>query len=90
MTCTEETDLIVVNVCREAPPSAGLSCFRRWNVSAFAIPELARHYGVAPGTIGRWCSEDCIEGQRDPRNGRRKLYPLVRVQAAYDRRHEQA
>jgi len=56
-------------------------------VSAFAIPELARHYGVASGTIGRWCSEDRIEGQRDPCNSRRKLYPLVRVQDAYDKRH---
>jgi hypothetical protein len=90
VTCAEENDLIVVNVCREAPHLAGLSCFRRWNVSAFAVPDLARHYGVAPGTIGRWCSEDRIEGRRDPHNQRRKLYPLQRVQDAYDKRHEQA
>lgn len=56
-------------------------------VGAFAVPDLARHYGVAPGTIGRWCSEDGIEGQRDPSNLRRKLYPLQRVQDAYDKRH---
>lgn len=59
-------------------------------MGAFAVPELARHYGVAPGTIGRWLSEDEIEGYRDPVNRRQKLYPLVRVQDAYNKRHATA
>lgn len=59
-------------------------------VSAFAVLELARHYGVSAGTIGRWCSEDGIKGQRDPYNQRRKLYPLQRIQDAYDKRHGEA
>lgn len=53
----------------------------------FAVAELAWHYGVAEGTVGRWVSEDRIEGRRDPLNGRRKLYPLNAVQRAYEKRH---
>lgn len=54
---------------------------------AFPVAELAWHYRVAPGTIGRWLSEDRIEGHTDPYNRRRKLYPLSAVQRAYDKRH---
>lgn len=53
----------------------------------FAVAELAWHYGVAEGTVGRWVSEDRIEGRRDPLNRRRKLYPLDAVQSAYEKRH---
>lgn len=53
----------------------------------FTIAELAWHYRRSPGTIGRWVSEDRIAGHRDPLNGRRKVYPLRDVQAAYDRRY---
>lgn len=60
------------------------------HMHTFPVPELARHYGVAPGTIGRWVSEDHIEGRVDPLNRRRKLYPLSRIQDAYDKRHDQA
>lgn len=58
-------------------------------MQTFAVDVLARHYSKSTGTIGRWISEDRIAGDRDPTNRRRKLYPLVDVQAAYDRRHEQ-
>jgi transposase-like protein len=56
-------------------------------MQAFSVADLARHYGKAPGTIGRWISESHIEGSRDPLNKRRKLYPLDAVQRAYDKRH---
>ena len=56
-------------------------------MQAFSVADLARHYGKAPGTIGRWISESHIEGSRDPANKRRKLYPLDAVQRAYDKRH---
>lgn len=73
-------------VCHEQPRRrAGLRCFWRWCV--FTIAELAWHYGRAPGTIGRWVSEDSIKGRRDPHDRRRKVYPLSAVQQAYDRRH---
>jgi hypothetical protein len=46
--------------------------------------DLAVLYGVAPGTVRCWISQDRIAGRQ---SGRRKLYPLDDVQAAYDRRH---
>lgn len=58
--------------------------------TAFPINELAWHFRKAPGTVGRWISEDHIEGRVDPYNRRRKLYPLSLVQDAYDKRHGQA
>jgi hypothetical protein len=58
-------------------------------MQTFAVEVLARHYSKSPGTIGRWISEDRIEGDRDPANRRRKLYPLEQVQAAYDKRYGQ-
>jgi hypothetical protein len=57
-------------------------------MQAFSVADLARHYGKAPGTIGRWICEDRIDGQRDPANRRRKLYPLDVIQRAYNKRHE--
>lgn len=57
------------------------------HINDFPVPILAKHYGVAVGTIGRWVSEDHIKGRRDPYNRRRKLYPLNAVQQAYDKRH---
>lgn len=56
-------------------------------MQTFAVETLARHYSKSPGTIGRWISEDRIEGDRDPTNRRRKLYPLSAVQDAYDKRY---
>jgi len=56
-------------------------------MQTFPVEVLARHYSKSPGTIGRWISEDRIEGRRDPLNGRRKLYPLSAVQSAYDKRY---
>lgn len=59
-------------------------------MQAFPVAVLARHYDKAPGTIGRWISEDRIEGDRDPLNRRRKLYSLTAIQRAYDKRHDEA
>jgi len=59
-------------------------------MAAFPVATIARHYRVAPGTIRRWVSEDRINGQHDPYERRRKVYELDDIQAAYDRRHEQA
>lgn len=56
-------------------------------MAAFPVAHLARHYRVAPGTVGRWISQDRIPGQPDPYNRRRKVYRLDDVQAAYDKRH---
>lgn len=56
----------------------------------FPVAVLARHYLVAPGTIGRWISQDRIPGRKDPTDRRRKLYPLADVQQAYDKRHATA
>lgn len=56
-------------------------------MQTFAVETLARHYGRSSGTIGRWISEDRIQGDRDPANKRRKLYPLDDIQAAYDKRY---
>lgn len=71
-----------------APPLRGAFAFPEVVMAAdFAVAELAWHYGVAEGTVGRWVSEDRIEGRRDPLNGRRKLYPLAKVQQSYEKRH---
>jgi len=88
VTCTEENDLNMAIVRHGQPRQVrGFRFSGGDHTSAFTVPELARHYGVAEGTIGRWCSQDRIEGQRDPHNRRRKLYPLQRIQDAYDKRH---
>lgn len=72
-------------VCHGKPRQARGFCVSGGGV--FTIAELAWHYGKAPGTIGRWVSEDSIEGAADPFDRRRKRYPLSAVQQAYDRRH---
>lgn len=44
----------------------------------------ARHYGVAPGTIRRWASED----RWYPYGTRRyRLWNLIEAQTSYERRH---
>jgi hypothetical protein len=54
------------------------------------VKDAARLYHRAPGTIRSWISLDRIEGQPDPaltgHRGQRKLYPLDRLQDAYERR----
>lgn len=58
--------------------------------ASFPVDELAWHFRIPRGTIGRWISEDHIEGRVDPYNRRRKLYPLSAVQKAHDRRRPAA
>lgn len=71
----------------ESPAKRGASVFPEVAMTAFPVIELAHHYRVAPGTVGRWIWQDRIAGQPDPRDRRRKLYRLDDVQAAYDKRH---
>jgi hypothetical protein len=48
------------------------------------VEAIARHYGVARGTVGRWACEDrwVKYGTR-----RRRLYDLAEVQESFERRH---
>ena len=58
-------------------------------VPLVTVDGAARLYGRAPGTIRSWISLDRIQGQRDPAMngpGRRNVYPLDQLQAAYERR----
>lgn len=88
LTCTEETRSSMAIVCHDSPATVRGFCVSGGGfVDAFTVTELARHYGKAAGTIGRWICEDRISGRRDPANGRRKIYPLDAVQRAYDKRH---
>lgn len=56
-----------------------------------SVRDAAVLYQCPDVTIRSWISRDGIPGQRDPalagRPGRRNVYPLDRLQDAYDRRH---
>lgn len=61
-------------------------------VPLVTVDAAARLYGRRPGTVRAWISEDGIPGQRDPAlagPGRRNVYPLDQLQAAYERRATQ-
>ncbi|RKT49299.1 hypothetical protein [Saccharothrix australiensis] len=45
---------------------------------------IAHHYGVAPGTIRRWASED---GWHAYGTRRTRTWDLSQAQASYDKRH---
>lgn len=59
-----------------------------------AVRDAAHAFQCPPGTIRRWIHEDQIEGCEDPalkgHPGRRKVYPALQLQEAYERRRTAA
>lgn len=73
----------------ESPAKRGASVFPEVVMAAyeFTVAELAWHFRVARGSVGRWLSEDGIKGRPDPMDKRRNLYPFDAVAKSYEKRH---